>query len=176
MDSKAVFEILMRENGDMLSAFLRSAVRDPHAVEDLFQETMLTAWRKLDAFDRDRPFGPWLRGIAAKLTLAYYRSHAAAAAPLDEATLEWLESRFAQLHQLRGDTLSEKLDALRDCVQDLPAEYRRPVELRYGQARTLDDVGETLQLAIETLKKRLTRAKSRLAECLERKLAAGQMA
>ena len=88
MDSKLVFEILVRENAEMLLAFLRSAVRDTHAVDDLFQESMLTAWRRLSEFDRTRSFGPWLRGIAAKLTLAYYRNHAQQAAPLDQATLE----------------------------------------------------------------------------------------
>lgn len=170
MDPKAVFEILMRENGQMLLAFLRAAVRDPDAVDDLFQETMLTAWRKLDEFDRDKPFGPWLRGIAGNLTLAYYRNHARQAATLDASSLEWLENRFARIQNLRGDTLAEKLAALRDCVQALPEHYRQPVHLRYAESRSLAEIGSMLQLALDTLKKRLTRAKGQLAECLERKL------
>ena len=42
---KEVFEILMRENADMLLAFLRASVRDSHAVDEMFQETMVVAWR-----------------------------------------------------------------------------------------------------------------------------------
>ena len=41
---------------------------------DLFQETMVVAWRRLDDFDHTRPFGPWLRGLPSsrsKPTAAY---------------------------------------------------------------------------------------------------------
>ena len=48
----------------MLTVFLRSRVNDEAAVDDLFQETMLVAWKRLDECDLSRPFGPWLRGIA----------------------------------------------------------------------------------------------------------------
>ena len=63
---KQVFEVLMRENADMLLAFLRASVRDKHAAEDIFQETMIVAWRRMDSFDRERSFAKWLRGIAKK--------------------------------------------------------------------------------------------------------------
>ena len=42
----------------------RAGLDDPSAVDDLFQETMLIAWQKITAYDRLRPFGAWLRGIA----------------------------------------------------------------------------------------------------------------
>jgi RNA polymerase sigma-70 factor (ECF subfamily) len=170
MDPKLVFEILMKENADMLLAFLRSAVGDPHAVDDLFQETMLTAWRRLPDFDRSRPFAPWLRGIAGNLVLAHYREQAHRAIPLDQAALDWLEVRFAKLHELQGDGFADKLAALRDCVQSLPDDYRRPVQMRFAQSLSLPEICESLQLATEALKKRLTRAKTKLADCLERKL------
>lgn len=171
MDPEQIFEILIRENADMLLAYLRSVVRDEHAVDDLFQESMLVAWRKIEQYDRERPFGAWLRGIARNLALAYFRDRERQDQPLDEASLEWLETRFAQVHALSGDTLGEKLSALRDCVQALPEEYRQPVQLRYAESLSVSEIGNTLKLATETLKKRLTRAKLRLADCLERKLA-----
>lgn len=172
MNPEQVFEILMRENADMLLAYLRAVVRDQHAVDDLFQESMLVAWRKLESYDRERPFGTWLRGIAKNLALAHFRERAGRDQPLDEAAMEWVESRFAQFHVLAGDTMGEKLSALRDCVQALPEEYRQPVQMRYADSKSLSEIENKLQLAAETLKKRLTRAKLRLAECLERKLAA----
>lgn len=42
----------------MVLAMLRSMVYDKNAVDDLFQETMITAWRTLDRYDEERPFGP----------------------------------------------------------------------------------------------------------------------
>ena len=170
MDAKSLFEILIRENTDMLVAYIRSGVRDQHAVDDLYQETVLTAWKRLDAYDRDKPIGPWLRGIAGKMMLAYYRKTARTAAPMDEQTLDWLDERFAAIHSMPGDTFHEKLAALRECVDALPENYKQPITMRYAEQRPLKEVESLLDLAKETLKKRLSRAKTRLAECLERKL------
>jgi RNA polymerase sigma-70 factor len=170
MNPEQVFEILIRENADMLLAYLRSAVRDEHAVDDLFQESMLVAWRKIEQYDRERPFGAWLRGIARNLALEHFRKCASRDQLLDEETLEWVEARIAQVQAFGGDTLGEKLSALRDCVQALPEGYRQPIQLRYAESLSLSEISNKLQLAMETLKKRLMRAKLRLADCLERKL------
>lgn len=170
MDAKSLFEILIRENTDMLVAYIRSCVRDEHAVDDLYQETVLTAWRRLPAYDRDRPFGPWLRGIAGNLLLAFRRKSSRTALPLNELTLEWLNDRFDAIHSLRGDTFHEKLAALRECLDALPQTYQRPIRMRYTDQRALTDIQTALNLAKETLKKRLSRGKARLADCLEGKL------
>ena len=170
MDATALFEILIRENTDMLVAYLRAGVRDNHAVDDIFQETVLTAWKRLDDYDRERPFGPWLRGIAGKKILAYHRQTARAALPLDEDSLQWLNDRFQALHCMRGETFYEKLSALRECVAALPETYQRPITMRYNEQRALAEIESMLNLAKETLKKRLLRGKARLFDCLERKL------
>ena len=52
IDAHAVFEILVRENAAMLTTYLRAAVRDAADVDDLFQEAMIVAWRRLGEFDR----------------------------------------------------------------------------------------------------------------------------
>ena len=170
MDAKTLFEILIRENSDMLVAYLRAGLRDPHAVDDLYQETVLVAWRKLDSYDRDKPIGPWLRGIAGRLMLAYYRKTNKTAHPLDEKTLDWLNDRFAAIHSMPGDTLHEKLAALRECIDALPETFQRPITMRFKEERGLAEIQSALNIAKETLKKRLSRGKSRLADCLERKL------
>lgn len=170
MDAKSLFQILIRENSDMLLAYLRAGVCDQHAVDDLYQETVLTAWKRLDDYDRDKPIGPWLRGIAGKLMLAYYRNAAKGAMPLDDQSLEWLNDRFAAVHSMPGDKFHEKLAALRECIEALPETYQRPIIMRFEEERGLREIQSMLNLARETLKKRLTRGKSRLAECLERKL------
>jgi RNA polymerase sigma-70 factor (ECF subfamily) len=176
MDARQVFEILVRENADMLAAYLRSVVRDPAAADDLFQEAMLTAWRKLDEFDRARPFGPWLRGIAAKLVLAQRRKAAAGVVFCDEATLEQIDRRLHRLSAEKGDTWEEKLEGLRSCVEQLPEPYREAVRLRYREGLSPAGLAERLQISWEAQKKRLQRARALLLECLERKLAPAEEA
>lgn len=48
-------EILAAEHAERLAAYLHSRLRDPGAVDDLFQETMLRAWAGLARYDRSPP-------------------------------------------------------------------------------------------------------------------------
>ncbi len=170
MDAKSLFEILIRENTDMLVAYIRAGVRDEHVVDDLYQETVLTAWKRLDDYDRDKPIGPWLRGIAGKTMLAFHRKTSRAVLPIDDQALEWLNDRFAAIHSMRGDTFHEKLAALRECMDGLPETYHQPILMRYTEQRALSEIESNLNLAKEALKKRLSRGKALLAKCLEGKL------
>jgi RNA polymerase sigma-70 factor (ECF subfamily) len=172
MTPKDLFEILVREHAENLRIFLRSAVRDRAAADDLFQETLLTAWRNLDRFDKSRPFGPWLRGIAAKLVLAHRRKSARAFVLCDPSLLEHLDRRCEALQKQTGDTLDDKLAGLRDCIERIPEHYRRAVQLRYSENLRGQSLADRLEISIENVKKRLQRGREKILECLETKLAA----
>ena len=73
VDSRTLFEALIQENAHSLRIFLHSAVHDPSVVDDLFQETIIVAWKTIERFDPQRSFGPWIRGIARTLTLSHPR-------------------------------------------------------------------------------------------------------
>jgi len=169
----ALFEILMRENADSLTAFLRASLDDPAAVDDLFQDTMLTAWRRLGDYDRTRPFGAWLRGIAKRLLLAHYRKAARETPAPIEHVLYHLDSRLAQVDHHPGDTFDEKVSALRDCLDRLARSYRAPIDLHYRERKTTAWIAERLATTKEAIQKRLQRARLQLAECLERKAVMG---
>jgi len=165
----ALFEILMRENADALTAFLRASVDDRSAAEDLFQETMLVAWRKIGSYDRTRPFGAWLRGIAKMLVLAHYRQATREAPLAGEQLLDHLDRQMAHIERRPGDTFDEKIAALRDCVERLEPEYRQTIEMHYQQEKTTDWIASHLATTREAIQKRLQRARQQLAECLRRK-------
>lgn len=171
-EAKEVFEILMREHADTLLAFLRASVQDPHTVDDIFQETMVIAWRRLGDFDRQRSFGKWIRGIAGKLVLAHFRKSGKNPLSFDESTLQWMEHRFAQVQSLKGDTLSEKLALLQECVDALSQENRAAIEARYLHRSSLNEIVEQMGVALQTVKKRLYRSKLQLEACLSKKLLA----
>lgn len=178
MDAHDVFEILIREHADLLMVFIRSVVRDQTVADDVFQETLLVAWRRLPDYDRSRPFGPWLRGIAGNVILSALRQNRRILPLCDTELLEHLDARCELLARNgRGDTLPEKLEALRECVRLLPDPYRAAIETRLNAADdTSSSVAEQLGINLETLKKRLQRARVRLLECLQRKLALAEVA
>ena len=161
-----VFEILARAHADMLIAYLRSTVRDPAAIDDLFQETMIVAWRRLADFDRTRPFGPWLRGIAGNLVMAAFRKGKARPTTLDPEILAAVGDRYGTLERSCGDSFREHLATLAECMSRLPAAMREAVELAYGRGMLLKHIAESRGEMEETIKKRVQRARQALATCL----------
>ncbi len=165
----ALFEIMVREKADSLTAFLRASVADQTAVDDLFQETLLIAWRKIDDYDRSRPFGAWLRGIAKNLVLAHYRKSAREIPCSDSQVLDCLDRQMAHVDSQPGDTLEEQIAALKDCVEQLDPLYQQPVELHYQHHRTTGWIADHLATTKDAIQKRLQRTRIQLAQCLERK-------
>lgn len=172
VDSISLFEILVREHSAMLTMYLKAAGCDDDLADEVWQESMIVAWRKLDTFDRQLPFGPWLRGIAAKTLLARRRSLSRLKLIGDHDELAYLSDRMEQVALLRGDTLDDKLDALRDCIRLLPEADRECVQLRFKEDMKPAAISEKIGVSLETVKKRLFRAKARLQSCIEGKLSA----
>jgi RNA polymerase sigma factor (sigma-70 family) len=154
----------------MLLAYIRSIQSDQVAADDTWQETMLVAWRRLDDYDTSRPFGPWLRGIAQKIVLASYSKSKGKVTIADSESLEYLSQRFESVQSLKGDTLDEKLEALRDCIATLSDPERQCIELRYTQNLMPAELSDRIGIALETVKKRLLRAKQRLVHCITSKI------
>ncbi len=153
----------------MLLAFLRALVKDPAAIEDLQQEAFVTAWRNLDRFDHDRPFGPWLRGIARNHVLAYYRRTKRLPIQCEESVIAHLDARLDQIGRRAGDTWEEKLEALETCLADLPEDSRTMLQLFYSEELTTERIADRVDLHRETVKKRLQRTRLLISECLQRK-------
>lgn len=153
----------------MLMVYLRSLVRDEATIDDLFQETMVVAWRRLDECDLDGPFGPWLRGIASRLVLAHYRKQKAAPLLLSESVLQVVDRHFENINLLAGDTWDDKVAALRECIDALPERQRSVIGARYFDGLSAAEVAERFELSLEACKKRLQRGRAMLAECLKTK-------
>jgi RNA polymerase sigma factor (sigma-70 family) len=163
--AEELFEILAAEHAERLSAYLHSRLRDPGAVDDLFQETMLGAWEGLGRYDRSRPFGAWLRGIASHLLAGHLEREARLPKGAEEEALAGLEARF---EGLEGEGLEEAIDALGRCVERLPESLAGMVRWVYEGGLSLGAAAERMELGLEAAKKRLQRARQQLAECLRR--------
>jgi RNA polymerase sigma-70 factor (ECF subfamily) len=174
-DAQRLFESLARDHADALWAYLRSTVRDRATAEDLFQETLLTAWRSRARYDSSLPFGPWLRGIAGRLLLARRRHLARDQFYVGGAEdLEALEAIHARMAARSGDLWESKLDLLRRCLEQLPEAQREVVRLYYWDNLACAAIAARRGQPLEAVKKRLQRARAALADCLQTRLAAEQ--
>jgi len=171
VESRDLFEILVREHIDSVRAFLLSALRDPLAAEDLQQETFLVAWRNLARYDRKLPFGPWVRGIAGKLLLNWRRKQARSKLQfLDQEMLVLIDRRFEEFAGLPGDSFDEQLDVLRACMDCLSPPQRSAIDLHYQHGLHCKEIARRLDIGFEAVKKHLQRGRMALQRCLHEKL------
>lgn len=138
--------------------------RDHGAAEDVAQEAFVTAVRRLDRFDRRRPFAPWLTRIVTNRAIDWTRARGtrrevgAAVVPEQAAALG------ADDPSLGEPACSEEL--LR-ALAALTAEQRAVVVLRHLLDCTPGEIAKALELPRGTVNSRLRRGLDLLARELE---------
>jgi RNA polymerase sigma-70 factor (ECF subfamily) len=173
LDSAAVPEIAGHR--EALYRYIRSLVRDAAEAEDLTQETLLRAYKKLSTLDDEAKLVPWLYRIATNITYDRFRQASFRQRPrsLDGGTEAGLESgeRIAPVDAApRLDKLMEQRE-MSACVQDyieaLPETYRAVILLHDLEGLTNPEIAEMLGLSLATVKIRLHRARKRLRAALD---------
>lgn len=131
---------------------------DPQAAEDVAQEAFLAALRRIDRFDRHRPFAPWLHRIV--VNRAIDSSRARISRREDVGTGDRIEPQGASSDPGRLD------DGLVRALAELTPEQRAVVVLRHLLGFTPGEIASALDLPRGTVNSRLRRALDTLAELL----------
>ena len=129
--------------------------------EDLAQETFLRVYSRLDQFDLDREFGPWVRRAAANLCLNHLEAQKVTA-ELDEDRDASEISPPEAIVEVR-----ERSEQIRAVLMSLPANFRAVVELRHYQELSYDEIATELNIPLSDVKSHLFRARKLLAEKLK---------
>lgn len=166
-DAADVFEILVREQAERLLAYLRASV-PASSVDDLFQEAVLVAWRRLGDYDRSRPFGAWMRGIARNLVMDHL-SRLGRERPTDDAILDGIERRAEAHDRADREEFRARIAMLEECVAALPDEYRSAIHHCYRLDAPVAAIAAEAGASVEAVKKRLQRARAMIAACMESK-------
>lgn len=147
-------------------------VGDREVARDLAQETFLRAFRALDTFDQSRPFAPWLYRIATNLSINWVKRAQVSTVPLDAPSPTGeTDGEPMQIPDSSSEPAARFLEAemqawLRHEILMLPPDYRAVVELRHFQELSYEEIAETLNLPLGTVKTRLFRARRLLRDRL----------
>jgi len=136
--------------------------------QELTQETFLRCYQFLKSYDPERKFSTWLYTVAKNLCIDELKKQRSAhEIPLDDV-LSAVDAKDAEgsIHHnqqtecIRGEENFKLLEAL----QELPAAARTVLLLHYFQGLSYQEIGETLNLPVSTVKIRIFRAKKILLE------------
>lgn len=158
-DTAAFGELVTRYQAGVFNVCYRILHQRADA-EDMAQETFIRAHERLNTFDDQREFGPWIRRVAANVCLNHIESQRVTA-PLDEERDADESQRPERQAEVR-----ERSEQIRSALAALPAHYRVVVELRHYQELSYDEIATELNMPLSDVKSYLFRARKLLAEKL----------
>jgi len=158
--SDAFGELITRYRTSVFNVCFRMT-NERREAEDLTQETFLRVYSRLDSFDLEREFGPWVRRAAANLCLNHLESQRVTA----ELDNEWDADESSQPEA--AVEVRERSEQIRAALSSLPANYRAVVELRHYQELSYDEIAAELNIPLSDVKSHLFRARKLLAEKLK---------
>jgi RNA polymerase sigma-70 factor (ECF subfamily) len=141
--------------GELFARFWPRAYRiafliahDHAAAEDIAQEAFVQAIRRLDRFDRRRPFSPWLGAIVANRAIDWTRARTARRESGHEAP-EPVGAPDAPTGRYSAEVMA--------ALATLTPEHRAVVVLRYVLEYTPGEIARALELPRGTVNSRLRR-------------------
>jgi len=151
----AAYEALVRTHQSRLRGFLRRLARGDRALaDDLAQEAILEAWRKIRQFRGEGAFSAWLARIGYRRYLMWARQRKLE--PLDEDANDCAAMPSPDM----------KLDLEKAMARLSPPE-RAALTLCYAQSYTNEEAAAILALPLGTLKSHVARGREKLKALLE---------
>ncbi len=167
-------ELLRRYERPVFSLIYRM-VRDRAAAEDLSQETFIKVLNALESYRPEYRFSSWIFKIANNAAIDHLRRREVDTLSLDGApgamTPDAIEATAVQATDRGPSPLadlesSELGSAIEAAIAKLRPEYRACILLRHVEGRAYEEIAETLDLPLGTVKTYIHRARLELRESL----------
>lgn len=169
-----IFEVLAKQHEPMLMAYLHSLVADHKLAEDIAQQALLIAYRKINTLADPAAFPAWLRGIARLEALAAMRRQRREL-PVEPDVLQQMDEVYRQIEEENpSGTWEEKFHLVEDCYVRLPETLQTVCRLHYFEDRKAWQIAELLTINLNAVLKRLERARGAIRDCVQTKIAARQ--
>ena len=170
-DPDAFGEIVKRWERKIFALCFGMLSREEDA-RDAAQETFISAYRNLGNFRGEAKVSSWLHRIAVNQCLTRQRRSKVRSESSLEDENSANEASFAApsgLNPAKTAEQNERISAVRVAVNALPAELKQVVVMKEFEELTFQEISETLDLPLSTVKSRLYTALKQLKLKLERK-------
>ena len=162
------FEWIVRKYQKRIYFAVLKMVMNHDDANDVLQDTFIKAYTKLDTYDTDYPFYPWLYRIAINTALNHQKKKARdrllSLEVSDDNHHEVLTKPPDQMTEMEGDELATKL---KEALGKLPSEQRMVFILRVQEGFSYQEISDYLEISMGTVMSRLSRAREKLRALLQ---------
>ena len=161
----AIKELVELHQG-RLCAFVWRIVRNNDEAEDICQETFMRAFTAIKDFNEKFRFSTWIFTIGYRLALNSIK-HKSHQTGFDFSNV----GKSTQINQVDQIIQSEHAEKIRDLiwneVEELSATQKATILLFYRQGMSCQEISETLEMPVATVKSHMHRAREKLRERLK---------
>ena len=168
----AAYSELMKLYRDPLYFMLYEKVSDQELAKDLTIESLGKAFQKLHLYTPDYTFSTWLFTVARNHCIDYLRKHKLPTISIDKMMLDE-DGKRTNFDLVSNDLNPEqkmekrqRIAFLRQIVDQLKPVYRDLVKMRYFKELSYEEIAETLDIPIGTVKAQLHRSREQLFKIL----------
>ena len=166
---KAAFDLLVVKYQRKIFRLLSRLIRDTAEIEDVAQEAFVKAYRALPNFRGDSAFYTWLYRIAINTAKNYLVSQGRRAPTSTQSDVEEAET-FDDGDHLRDLNTPDSMlvtkqvgEAVNRAIDQLPEALRTALVLREIEGLSYEEIAESMQCPIGTVRSRIFRAREAIA-------------
>ncbi|HKO66166.1 MAG TPA: RNA polymerase sigma factor RpoE [Burkholderiaceae bacterium] len=166
---KAAFDLLVVKYQRKIFRLLSRLIRDSAEIEDVAQEAFVKAYRALPNFRGESAFYTWLYRIAINTAKNYLVSQGRRAPTSTQSDVEDAET-FDDGDHLRDLNTPDSMlvtkqvgEAVNRAIDQLPEDLRTAIVLRELEGLSYEEIAESMQCPIGTVRSRIFRAREAIA-------------
>jgi len=172
-DKNAFEELVLANQKNVYNLALKMTGNEEDAL-DVSQEAFLKAYRQLDGFRGDSRFSVWLYRLTYNLCIDFLRKKPRSkiislSYEDDDGDAKFLE--IPDTRNLPEDSAlrSEVRETIAVSIKEMAHKHREILVMREITCMSYDEIAETLNVNVGTVKSRLARARMKLVEILSKK-------
>jgi RNA polymerase sigma-70 factor (ECF subfamily) len=166
---KRAFDLLVTKYQRKIFRLLSRLIRDPGEIEDVAQEAFIKAYRALPNFRGESAFYTWLYRIAINTAKNHLVAQGRRAPTSTETEVEDAEN-FDEADGLRDVNTPDAVmmsrqvgEAVNRAIDRLPEDLRTAIVLRELEGLSYEEIAESMNCPIGTVRSRIFRAREAIA-------------